>query len=175
MRYAIPIAVFVLLVAVLAIGLTLDPRHVPSPLIGKPLPTFALPDLHHDDVVLTADDLTKRPRLLNVWASWCVACRVEHPLLLDFAKSGKFDIVGLNYKDERKDALAWLTRHGNPYKQIVYDRVGRLGLDLGVYGVPETFVIDRDGIIRHKQVGPVTGTALREVIIPLLEQLASKP
>ena len=175
MRYALPIAVFVVLVAVLAIGLTLDPRYVPSPLIDKPLPAFALPELHNTEIVLTADDLTKRPRLLNVWVSWCVACRVEHPLLIDFAKTGRFDIVGLNYKDERKDALAWLNRHGNPYTQIVYDRVGRLGLDLGVYGVPETFVIDRRGIIRYKQVGPVTDTALHEVIIPLLEQLASQP
>ena len=175
MRYAIPIAVFVLLVAVLGIGLTLDPRYVPSPLIDKPLPAFALPELHNEALVLTQDTFTQRPRLLNVWASWCVACRVEHPLLIEFAKTGGFEIVGLNYKDERNDALAWLNRHGDPYTQIVFDRIGRLGIDLGVYGVPETFVIDRHGIIRHKQVGPITDTALRQVIIPLLEQLASEP
>ena len=96
-------------------------------------------------------------------------------MLIEFAKTGRFEIIGLNYKDERKDALAWLDSHGDPYTQIVFDRIGRLGLDLGVYGVPETFVIDRHGIIRHKQVGPITDTALRQVIIPLLEQLASQP
>lgn len=175
MRYAIPIGVFILLIAVLAIGLRLDPRLVPSPLIGKPLPEFSLPTLHDANAVISATHFGNRPRLLNVWASWCVACRVEHPLLLELAKTGQVDIVGLNYKDERADALAWLKRHGDPYAQIVYDLSGRLGLDLGVYGVPETFVIDKNGIIRHKHVGPLSTEDLDDVVLPLVKELVSKP
>jgi cytochrome c biogenesis protein CcmG/thiol:disulfide interchange protein DsbE len=175
MRYAIPLGVFILLVAVLAIGLRLDPRYVPSPLIDKPLPAFELPDLDSQATMVTATDLAGKARLLNVWASWCVACRVEHPLLIELANSGKASIVGLNYKDERTDALAWLARHGDPYERTVFDRAGRLGLDLGVYGVPETFVIDRGGVIRYKQVGPITEEALQSVILPMLERLASEP
>lgn len=174
MRYAIPLGVFIVLVAFLAIGLRLDPRYVPSPLIDKPLPAFALPDLASQEKLITAADMTGKPRLLNVWASWCVACRVEHPLLIDLAQSGKASIVGLNYKDEPDDALAWLARHGDPYERIVVDRAGSLGLDLGVYGVPETFVIDTRGVIRYKQVGPITDDALQTVIMPMLERLASE-
>jgi cytochrome c biogenesis protein CcmG, thiol:disulfide interchange protein DsbE len=175
MRYAIPIGAFIVLVALLAIGLRLDPRYVPSPLIDKPLPAFELPDLDAPETMITTADIAGRPRLLNVWASWCVACRVEHPVLLDLAKSGEISIVGLNYKDERADALAWLARHGNPYERTIFDLEGRLGLDLGVYGVPETFVIDRDGVIRYKQVGPMTDDTLDETILPLLEELAGEP
>ena len=175
MRYAIPIGVFILLVAVLATGMRLDPRYVPSPLVGKPLPEFSLQTLSNSDATISSNYFTDRPRLLNVWASWCVACRVEHPLLLDLAKSGRIDIIGLNYKDARTDALAWLQRHGDPYAQIVYDIDGSLGIDLGVYGVPETFVIDRKGIIRHKQVGPLTREELDQVVLPMLNELASRP
>lgn len=173
MRYAIPIAVFIALVAVLAVGLKLDPRHVPSPLIGKPLPAFTLPELR-SEAMLSAESLHGTPRLLNVWASWCAACRVEHPLLVDLARSGRVPIVGLNYKDTRNDALGWLGRHGDPYEQTVFDQEGRLGLDLGVYGVPETFVLDRHGIIRYKQVGPISREVLDDVILPLLEELGSE-
>jgi cytochrome c biogenesis protein CcmG/thiol:disulfide interchange protein DsbE len=175
MRYAIPIGVFVLLIAVLAVGLRLDPRYVPSPLIDKSVPEFSLPALRNGETSVSSSHLRNRPRLLNVWASWCVACRVEHPLLLSLAKTGQVDIVGLNYKDERADALAWLARHGDPYAQIVYDVEGRLGLDLGVYGVPETFIIDKNGIIRHKQVGPLNDDTLNQVILPMLSELASEP
>jgi len=175
MRYTIPIGVFIALLALLAIGLRLDPRYVPSPLIDMPLPAFELPDLNGRGARITAGSLTGKPRLLNVWASWCVACRVEHPLLIDLAKSGRVSIVGLNYKDEREDALAWLEHHGDPYERTIFDHEGRLGLDLGVYGVPETFVIDRDGVIRYKQVGPITDEALNDVILPLLDRLAGQP
>ena len=171
MRYAIPGAVFILLIAVLATGLNLDPRYIPSPLIDKPLPSFTLPNLHDEATVVMQRDMTEKPRLLNVWASWCVACRIEHPLLIELANSGQIDIVGLNYKDDRGDALAWLTRHGDPYSQIIHDRAGKLGIDLGVYGVPETFVIDSTGIIRHKHVGPISQIVLDNVILPLVSQL----
>ncbi len=174
MRYAIPLGVFVILVALLAIGLRLDPRYVPSPLIDKPLPAFELPDLADEQTIVTAADVTGKPRLFNVWASWCVACRVEHPLLIELAKSGTTSIVGLNYKDARDDALAWLERFGDPYERSVFDQAGSLGLDLGVYGVPETFVVDTHGVIRYKQVGPITTEALDSVIMPLLERLASE-
>jgi cytochrome c biogenesis protein CcmG/thiol:disulfide interchange protein DsbE len=173
MRYAIPIGVFIALVAVLAVGLKLDPRHVPSPLIGKPLPAFTLPELG-SEATLSAESLHGTPRLLNVWASWCVACRVEHPLLVELARSGRVPIVGLNYKDARDDALGWLDRHGNPYERTVFDHEGRLGLDLGVYGVPETFVLDRHGIIRYKQVGPISREVLDDVILPLLDELGAE-
>ena len=175
MRYAIPIGVFVLLIAVLAVGLRLDPRYVPSPLIDKSIPEFSLPALRNGETNVSSSHLRDRPRLLNVWASWCAACRVEHPLLLSLAKTGQVDIVGLNYKDERTDALAWLARHGDPYAQIIYDVEGRLGLDLGVYGVPETFIIDKNGIIRHKQVGPLNDDTWNQVILPMLSELASEP
>tara|TARA_R110001592_G_scaffold58082_1_gene176361 strand:- start:205 stop:729 length:525 start_codon:yes stop_codon:yes gene_type:complete len=173
MRYAIPIGVFIALVAVLAVGLKLDPRHVPSPLIGKPLPAFTLPELG-SEATLSAESLHGTPRLLNVWASWCVACRVEHPLLVELARSGRVPIVGLNYKDARDDALGWLDRHGDPYERTVFDHEGRLGLDLGVYGVPETFVLDRHGIIRYKQVGPISREVLDDVILPLLDELGAE-
>lgn len=174
MRYAIPGAVFILLIVVLAIGLNLDPRYIPSPLIDKPFPSFRLPNLHDDATVIMHSDMTEKPRLLNVWASWCVACRIEHPLLIELANSGKIDIVGLNYKNERGEALAWLTRHGDPYSQIIHDRTGKLGIDLGVYGVPETFVIDSAGIIRHKHVGPISQIVLDNVILPLVNQLTAQ-
>ncbi len=175
MRYAIPIGIFAALVALLAVGLRLDARYIPSPLIDKPLPAFELPDLDDEGAMIGASDITGIPHLLNVWASWCRACRTEHPLLLELAKAGTVPIVGLNYKDERTDARAWLARYGDPYERTVFDREGRLGLDLGVYGVPETFVVDRKGVIRYKQIGPITADALDEEILPLLEQLATEP
>ena len=146
---------------------------MPSPLIGKPLPAFTLPELG-SEATLSAESLHGTPRLLNVWASWCVACRVEHPLLVELARSGRVPIVGLNYKDARDDALGWLDRHGDPYERTVFDHEGRLGLDLGVYGVPETFVLDRHGIIRYKQVGPISREVLDDVILPLLDELGAE-
>lgn len=171
MRYLVPIAIFSVLVVVLAIGLKLDPRYVPSPLIDKPAPEFALTQLAAPDQAVTRADLLGRPLLLNVWASWCSACRVEHPLLVELAQRKGVEIVGLNYKDTREKAGAWLQQHGNPYRQSIFDPHGKLGLDLGVYGVPETFVLDAAGIIRFKQVGPMTPTVWAQDIEPLLAKL----
>ena len=164
MRYALPIALFIALIALLAVGLGRDPRHLPSPLIGKPLPAFQLSDLADPEITLERDDFSGEANLLNVWASWCVGCRVEHPALLELAKSGRIRLIGLNYKDTATDARAWLTQHGDPYRRTIHDPDGRLGLDLGVYGVPETFAIDRDGIIRYKHVGPITEAATEQLL-----------
>lgn len=169
-RYLIPLAVFVALAGLLAVGLNLNPREVPSPLIGKPAPVFVLPRLDDPAVQVAAADLKGQVWVLNVWASWCVPCLAEHPLVTELARSG-VRVVGLNYKDKPEDATRWLARHGNPYAMVLADRDGAVGIDFGVYGVPETFVIDQDGIIRHKQIGPITPEALREQILPLLKKL----
>lgn len=174
-RYLLPLLVFVVMAGFLAIGLKLDPREVPSPLIGKPAPAFDLPQLAAPDQRLAAKDLRGQVWLLNVWASWCVACRQEHPLLVEVAKAGQLKLYGLNYKDKREDALGWLNRYGNPYLQSVSDTDGLVGIDYGVYGVPETFVIDKQGVIRYKQIGPVTPEALRDTLLPLVAQLEQAP
>jgi cytochrome c biogenesis protein CcmG, thiol:disulfide interchange protein DsbE len=170
-RYLIPLGIFVVLVVFLGIGLGLNPREVPSPLIGKPAPAFKLSELHENSKVLGREDMLGKVWLLNVWASWCVSCREEHPVLVEFAKSNVVPIYGLNYKDQRDDALAWLKQFGDPYTASIVDRDGRVGIDYGVYGVPETFVIDKAGLIRYKQIGPVTPQALKDKILPLVRQL----
>ena len=174
-RYLLPLLVFVVLSAFLAIGLKLDPKAVPSPLIGKPAPAFDLPQLAAPDRRLAAQDLRGQVWLLNVWASWCVACQQEHLLWVELSKTGQVKLYGLNYKDKRDDALAWLRRFGDPYLQSVSDTEGLVGIDYGVYGVPETFVIDKQGVIRHKQVGPVTPESLRDTLLPLVAQLERTP
>jgi cytochrome c biogenesis protein CcmG, thiol:disulfide interchange protein DsbE len=170
-RYLIPLAVFAVLVVFLAVGLTLDPREVPSPLINKPAPAFQLPQLHAADKTFAQKDMLGKVWMLNVWASWCVACREEHPNLVQLARSGTVPIYGLNYKDERADGIAWLARFGNPYQLSAYDRDGRIGIDYGVYGVPETYVIDKAGVIRYKRIGAVTPEILRDKILPLVKAL----
>ena len=170
-RYIIPLAGFIVLVAFLGIGLGLNPREVPSPLIGKPAPAFRLAQLHQPDRPFAQKDMLGKVWLLNVWASWCVSCREEHPVLLELAKSNAVPIYGLNYKDKREDALAWLRQFGDPYGLSITDNDGRVGIDYGVYGVPETFVIDKAGVIRYKQIGPVTPKALNDKILPLVRQL----
>jgi len=170
-RYLIPLALFAILVAFLGFGLGLNPREVPSPLIGKPAPAFELAQLHEQGKSLGKQDLLGRVWLLNVWASWCVSCREEHPLLVELSKSNVVPIYGLNYKDRRDEALAWLKQFGDPYTSSVTDTDGRVGIDYGVYGVPETFVIDKAGLIRYKQIGPVTPQALKDKILPLVRQL----
>ncbi len=170
-RYLLPLAVFALLLGFLTVGLRLDPREVPSPLVGRPAPAFDLPLLDAPQRRLSPRDLHGQVWLLNVWASWCVACRQEHPLLVEFAKTATVPIYGLNYKDQRDAALDWLNRFGNPYTQSLSDSEGLAGIDYGVYGVPETFVIDKAGVIRHKQIGPVTPEALRDTLLPLLKKL----
>ncbi|BBL69638.1 thiol:disulfide interchange protein DsbE [Methylogaea oryzae] len=171
MARLVPLAIFVILVVFLGIGLTLDPREVPSPFIGKPAPPFSLPQVADAAKTLSVADLKGRVSLVNVWASWCVSCRQEHPVLLDLAKRGIVPIYGLNYKDEREAAQQWLSRFGDPYAASAFDPDGKTGLDWGVYGVPETFVIDKQGVIRHKHTGPVTPQALAEDILPLVARL----
>ena len=170
-RYLLPLGIFVVIAVFLGIGLGLNPREVPSPLIDKPAPAFELARLDDPAQRITHADLKGQVWILNVWASWCVACRQEHPLLVDFAKRSPVPLYGLNYKDKREDGLAWLARFGNPYKASLFDIDGRVGIDFGVYGVPETFVIDKQGVIRFKQIGPVTPEVLRDRIEPLLKQL----
>jgi cytochrome c biogenesis protein CcmG/thiol:disulfide interchange protein DsbE len=170
-QFLAPLALFAVLLGFLAVGLNLNPREVPSPLIGKPVPAFELARLDDPTQRITHADLKGQVWILNVWASWCVACRQEHPLLVDFAKRNPVPLYGLNYKDKRDDGLAWLRRFGDPYKASLFDIDGRVGIDFGVYGVPETFVIDKQGVIRFKQIGPVTPEVLRDEIEPLLKQL----
>jgi cytochrome c biogenesis protein CcmG/thiol:disulfide interchange protein DsbE len=170
-RYLIPLAIFLVMVGFLAVGLGLNPREVPSPLIDKPAPAFALPRLDQPALQVSADDMKGQVWVLNVFASWCVPCLAEHPLVTEMARGGQFRVVGLNYKDSAADANTWLTRHGNPYSLVLADRDGRVGIDYGVYGVPETFIIDKAGVIRHKQIGPITPEALRDKILPLLKKL----
>ena len=171
LRYLIPLAVFAALVGFFAVGLTRDPHEVPSPFIGKPAPAFKLARLHEGDQTFGPEEMRGKVWLLNVWASWCVSCRVEHPLLVDMSKKQLVPIVGLDYKDKRDDGLQWLARHGDPYQLSAYDDEGKVGIDYGVYGVPETFVIDKQGIIRYKQIGPITQEALDKTILPLVRKL----
>ncbi|MGZ8219296.1 DsbE family thiol:disulfide interchange protein [Methylomagnum sp.] len=171
MRFLIPLAVFLVMVIFLGIGLTLDPREVPSPFIGKPAPAFTLPQVADASKTIAPADLKGQVYLLNVWASWCVSCREEHPVLVELAKTKAVPIYGLNYKDEREDALGWLQRFGNPYTASAFDADGRVGINWGVYGVPETFVVDKQGIIRHKQTGPITPEVLETKLLPLIRQL----
>lgn len=167
----IPLGLFGVLLVFLAIGLTRDPHEIPSPLIGKPAPAFTAPVLNRPGETLSTKDMLGKVWLLNTWASWCVACRQEHPLLVEFSKSNPLPIIGLDYKDKESDGMQWLARYGNPYTVSVTDRDGRIGIDFGVYGVPESFLIDKAGIIRYKQIGPFTEEALRDKLIPLIKEL----
>ena len=167
----IPLVLFLILVVFLGIGLTRDPSLVPSPLIDKQLPEFSLEQVKNIDKILSSADLHGQVSLLNVWASWCVACRSEHPVLLKLARSGLVKIYGLNYKDQREDAIRWLDHYGDPYTTSAYDHSGKIGIEYGVYGVPETFVIDNKGLIRYKHIGPVSDDILEKKILPLIEQL----
>jgi cytochrome c biogenesis protein CcmG/thiol:disulfide interchange protein DsbE len=171
LRLLLPLAVFALLVVFLGKGLVLNPGEVPSPLIGKPAPDFSLPRLHDPVAQISNKDMAGKVWMLNVWASWCVSCRQEHPLLVDLSRRGVVPIYGLNYKDTREEAVTWLQRLGNPYLASAYDVDGRVGLDYGVYGVPETYVIDAQGVIRYKQIGPISVEALQNKILPLIREL----
>lgn len=170
-RFLIPLALFAVLVMFLAVGLNRDPREIPSPLVGKPAPAFRLPQLAQPERKFSPADLQGKVWVLNVWASWCGGCRQEHPLLVRFAEAGLAPLVGLDYKDARPDALGFLARHGDPYGVSAFDADGRVGIDYGVYGVPETYVIDRAGVIRHKHIGPVSADILEKKIIPLIQEL----
>ncbi|MCC7484885.1 MAG: DsbE family thiol:disulfide interchange protein [Burkholderiales bacterium] len=174
MRFLVPLGVFALLAGLLAVGLTLNPRELPSALIDKPAPAFQLPQLHQPALMFSQRDMAGQVWLFNVWASWCAACRDEHPLLVELAKNRIVPIVGLNYKDQPEAGLAWLARYGDPYVLSVVDVQGRTGIDFGVYGVPETFVIDRQGVIRYKHIGALTKKALDGKILPLVRALQAK-
>lgn len=152
----IPLAVFILMGVLFWKGLSLDPKELPSALIGKPFPDFNIAALQQPDRILTRNDLPDKPLLVNVWATWCPSCRQEHQQLLKIAENGQVNIVGLNYKDDRDAAVAWLRQLGNPYLFNIFDEKGMLGLDLGVYGAPETYLVDAEGIVRFRHVGPVT-------------------
>jgi cytochrome c biogenesis protein CcmG/thiol:disulfide interchange protein DsbE len=190
-RFMLPLALFVVLVGFLAVGLRLDPHEVPSPLIGKPAPAFQLTQLEASDKTFSPSDMSGKVWLLNVWSTWCVACRQEHGVLVAYSKKTELPIIGLNYKEVRGDgefdmkkmsageertlgvqrANMWLAQHGNPYKLTAMDFDGRVGIDYGVYGVPESYLIDKAGTIRYKQIGPVTPDVMENKILPLVKEL----
>lgn len=169
-RYIV-IAVFLALIALLGVGLTLNPREVPSPLVGKPAPQFSLPQLHAPQKTFSPSEMSGKVWVLNVWASWCPPCLEEHPLITELARVGNAPLVGLNYKDRREDAIAWLKRHGDPFALSVSDIAGVIAIDYGVYGVPETYVIDKKGVIRYKRIGPLKRDIFEEKVLPLLQEL----
>ena len=170
-RFLWPLAIFLLLVGFLAAGLKLNPREVPSPLVGKPAPAFELPLLQQPEKRFSPADMRGKVWMLNVWASWCETCREEHPLLLNLAKQDLMPILGLNYKDKGDDAQRWLKQFGDPYQFSVVDANGRIGIDYGVYGVPETYLIDAEGVIRFKQIGALTPAVMEQKILPLARTL----
>jgi len=165
------LGVFVALVLLLAVGLRLNPREVPSPLIGKPAPAFELPLLMDPDKKFSEKTMLGKVWILNVWASWCPPCLVEHPVVTQVSRSGMAPVVGLNYKDKREDALPWLKRNGDPFQLVAFDANGRIGIDYGVYGVPETYIIDRQGVIRYKHIGPITADVVKNDMEPLVRKL----
>jgi cytochrome c biogenesis protein CcmG/thiol:disulfide interchange protein DsbE len=171
MRHFVPPAAFIGLAIVLWVALGRNPAEVPSPLVGKPVPQFRLAQLEHPARTISPADMAGQVWLLNVWASWCIACREEHPALLALAEQSGVPVIGLNYKDVREDGLQWLDRLGNPYRTSGFDMDGRVGIDFGVYGVPETFVIDRKGIIRFKFIGGLTPEQIRKKLLPLIREL----
>ena len=175
LRYLVPLAIFAILVAFLYRGLSLDPKRVPSPLVGKPMPEFSLPRLQDPAATLSDSDLRGKVSVLNIWATWCVSCRAEHTVLLQLARESTVDIYGLNYKDERPAAQQWLQQLGDPYVANAFDADGRAGIDWGVYGAPETFIMDKQGVVRHKHIGPLTVDDLNSTILPLIAELQTSP
>ena len=173
-RALLPLIIFLVVVGFLFKGLFLDPREVPSPLVGKPAPQFSLPRLDKPDTTISPKEMLGKVWLFNAWASWCPACKDEHPLLVELSKSGLVPIIGLDYKDTNQEAQQWLDQAGNPYAANAVDADGRVGINYGVYGVPETYVIDKKGMIAYKQIGPITMEALRDKIIPLVKQLQAQ-
>ena len=171
----LPLLVFLALAMLLAAGVWMsrkpDRDVLPSPLIGKPAPAFALPVLHEPTRTVRLDDLKGQPFLLNVWGSWCVECRVEHPVLTKFAESKRLRVIGYNWKDEPADALRWLEQFGNPFWLVLADVEGRSAIDWGIYGAPETFRVDRHGMIQWKHVGPLTDAIIANELLPALQAI----
>lgn len=174
LKYILPLILFIVLAVFLALGLNLHPSEIPSPLIGKPAPAFSAPKLQAPEEKLSPTDLKGKVWLFNVWASWCASCRSEHPVLNQLAQQKAAVIVGLNYKDEPEAAKGWLAQLGNPYDVSIMDQDGRIGIDWGVYGVPETFVIDKRGVIRYKHTGPVTPEDVQQTFLPLIAKLQAE-
>jgi cytochrome c biogenesis protein CcmG/thiol:disulfide interchange protein DsbE len=170
-RFLLPLGIFIAILLFLGVGLRLNPREVPSPFIGKPAPAFSLTQLADADKTIAPQDMLGKVWLLNVWASWCVSCRQEHPVLMDLSIKGVVPIIGLNYKDGREDGIGWLRQFGDPYLLSAFDAKGKVGIDYGVYGVPETFVVDKLGVIRYKHIGPVTPEVIAEKLLPLIKEL----
>jgi cytochrome c biogenesis protein CcmG, thiol:disulfide interchange protein DsbE len=171
MRYAIPLVVFLALVIFLALGLRHDPHEVPSPLINKPAPAFQLPQLQDASKTFSPQDMRGKVWLLNVWASWCPSCRDEHPNWVAFARTGAVPIYGFDLKDKPEDAQGWLSELGNPYVLSVSDFDGRVAIDYGVYGAPETYLIDKNGVIRYKLIGPASAETIEKIILPKVLEL----
>ena len=171
LRYLLPLIIFFVVSWFLYKGLSLNPREVPSPFINKPAPDFSLQELDNMSTQFSNKDMLGKVWILNVWASWCVACRQEHPVLIQMAREKDVPVYGLNYKDAPSDARMWLKQHGNPYELNAVDYKGDVGINYGVYGVPESFIIDKHGIIRHKVIGPITEEILHECIKPLVKML----
>tara|TARA_Y100001934_G_C11938253_1_gene579013 strand:+ start:126 stop:656 length:531 start_codon:yes stop_codon:yes gene_type:complete len=169
--FILPLLLFGAIAAYFAVGLTKDPRLIPSALIDKPAPDFDLPSLHYGKEGFAKANLGGEVKLVNVFASWCVPCKVEHPVFMRFAETNDTPLYGINYKDKKTDAVAWLDQLGDPYERIGQDLSGRVGIEWGVYGVPETYVVDREGRIRYRHVGPVLPDAMKDKILPLIEEL----
>lgn len=176
MKYIIPLVIFLALAGFLMVGLQHDPREVPSPLIGKPAPEFSLPRLDDPSKTVTKQDMLGKVWLMNVWSSWCGSCRQEHPIMVKIGKDGQkiVPIIGLDYKDKDADGLRFLRQGGDPYDFSIKDPTGEVGIEFGVYGVPETFVIDKKGVIRYKQIGPITQQAWDKTIHPLIKELEAE-
>lgn len=169
--YALPGLILVALLALFFRGLFLNPRIVPSPLIGKAAPAFSLPRLKSPTQTITQEEFKDKVVLLNVWATWCVACRDEHETLVQFARQNVIPVYGLDYKDERQSALDWLAKEGDPYTAVAFDATGDVAINWGVYGAPETFLLDRHGIIRHKYIGPLTPEIIKDDLLPRIRKL----
>ncbi len=176
----LPLMVFVALAALLLAGIAMrkrdealgrNPADIPSPLIGKKAPIFALPALHHPETVISNVDFAGAPYVLNVWGSWCPECRTEHAAITDLAATGKIRVVGFNYKDEPADALRWLGQFGDPYTVIVADVEGRSAIEWGIYGAPETFVVDAAGVVVFKHIGPLNAAVIDREILARLDAL----
>lgn len=173
-RFILPFVIFMIVAAFLFIGLGLNPHEVPSPLVGKPAPAFSLPQLHEPEKQFSLQDMKGKVWLFNVWASWCTACEYEHPLFMELSRQNLVPLYGMDYKDKREDGMAWLQKHGNPYTLVVSDTEGRVGIEYGVYGVPETYLIDKQGVIQYKHIGMVTEKDLSEKILPMVKELQAK-
>jgi cytochrome c biogenesis protein CcmG, thiol:disulfide interchange protein DsbE len=170
-QFFLPLVIFFVLVGFLYKGLFLNPREVPSALINQNAPQFSLPVLHAPDTKFAGGELKGQVWLLNVWGSWCVSCRYEHPHLVEMAKSNAVPIIGLNWKDDPATAKNWLVKYGDPYRLSVSDIDGRVAIDWGVYGAPETFVIDKVGVIRYKHTGPIDANVANDVLLPMIRDL----